>query len=123
MPSIPKMAEQPIHESSLLSGPLEPTNEPYAIAKIAGITLCRSFNREYGTRYISIMPTNLYGEGDNFDASNSHVLPALLRRFHEAKLAGAPEVVVWGTGTPRREFLHVDDLADASVHLMPRANG
>jgi GDP-L-fucose synthase len=114
----PKFAEQPIREESLLTGALEPTNEPYAVAKIAGIVTCQSFNRQYGTRFISAMPTNLYGEGDNFDRSGSHVLPALIRRFHEAKEAGDAEVVVWGTGTPRREFLHVDDMADASVHLM-----
>jgi len=114
----PKFAEQPIREESLLTGALEPTNEPYAVAKIAGIVTCQSFNRQYGTRYISAMPTNLYGEGDNFDRSGSHVLPALIRRFHDAKLAGDREVVVWGTGTPRREFLYVDDMADASIHLM-----
>jgi GDP-L-fucose synthase len=114
----PKFAEQPIREESLLTGALEPTNEPYAVAKIAGIVTCQSFNRQYGTRFISAMPTNLYGEGDNFDRSGSHVLPALIRRFHEAKLADDAEVIVWGTGTPRREFLHVDDMADASVHLM-----
>jgi GDP-L-fucose synthase len=114
----PKFADQPIAESALLTGALEPTNEPYAVAKIAGITMCRSYNRQYGTRFISVMPTNLYGEGDNFDSKTSHVLPALIRRFHEAKLAGAPEVVVWGTGAARREFLYVDDMADASVHLM-----
>jgi GDP-L-fucose synthase len=114
----PKFAEQPIKEGALLTGELEPTNEPYAVAKIAGITLCRSYNRQYGTRYVSIMPTNLYGPGDNFDRSGSHVLPALIRRFHEAKVERQPEVVVWGTGKPRREFLHVDDMADASVHLM-----
>ncbi len=114
----PKFAEQPIREEALLTGMLEPTNEAYAVAKIAGITLCRSYNRQYGTRFISAMPTNLYGPGDNFDRSGSHVLPALIRRIHEAKLAGDAEVVVWGSGTPRREFLHVDDMADASVHLM-----
>ena len=114
----PKFADQPIREESLLTGALEPTNEPYAVAKIAGIITCRSYNRQYGTRFISAMPTNLYGEGDNFDRKGSHVLPALIRRFHEAKLAGDREVVVWGTGSPRREFLHVDDMADASVHLM-----
>ncbi len=124
----PKFAEQPIREESLLSGTLEPTNEPYAVAKIAGIIMCRSYNRQHGTAYISAMPTNLYGEGDNFDRAGSHVLPALIRRFHDAKLAGDQEVVVWGTGTPRREFLHVDDMADASVHLMrtwaePSSNG
>ena len=114
----PKFAEQPIREESLLTGALEPTNEAYAVAKIAGIVMCQSYNRQYGTRFMSIMPTNLYGEGDNFDRSESHVLPALIRRFHEAKLARGAEVVVWGTGTPRREFLHVDDMASASVHLM-----
>ena len=114
----PKFADQPIREDSLLTGALEPTNEAYAVAKIAGITMCRSYNRQHGTRFISIMPTNLYGTGDNFDRANSHVLPALIRRFHDAKLSGAPEVIVWGTGTPRREFLHVDDMADASIHLM-----
>ena len=114
----PKLAPQPIAEEALLSGPLEPTNEPYAIAKIAGISLCRSYNRQHGTNYISVMPTNLYGPGDNFDLATSHVLPALLRKVHEAKVAGAATVTVWGSGTPRREFLHVDDLADACVHLM-----
>jgi GDP-L-fucose synthase len=114
----PKFADQPIREDALLTGALEPTNEAYAVAKIAGITLCRSYNRQFGTKYISIMPTNLYGPGDNFDLTTSHVLPALMRRFHEAKRAGDREVVVWGTGTPRREFLHVDDMAAASVHLM-----
>ena len=114
----PKHAEQPIREEALNTGPLEPTNEAYAVAKIAGITMCRAYNRQYGSRFISIMPTNLYGPGDNFDLSGSHVLPALIRRFHEAKLRGDAEVVVWGSGAPRREFLHVDDMADASVHLM-----
>jgi len=114
----PRMATQPITEAALLTGPLEPTNEPYAVAKIAGITLCRSYNRQYGTRYVSVMPTNLYGEGDSFDPAGSHVLPALLRRFHEAKRDGARQVAVWGTGAPRREFLHVDDAADACIHLM-----
>lgn len=114
----PKYAEQPIREDSLLTGALEPTNEAYAVAKIAGIILCRSLNRQYGTRYISAMPTNLYGQGDNFDRNGSHVLPALIRRFHEAKFADDAEVVVWGTGSPRREFLHSDDMADAAVHLM-----
>lgn len=114
----PKFAEQPIREESLLTGELEPTNEAYAVAKIAGITMCRSYNRQFGTRFISIMPTNLYGTGDNFDRAGSHVLPALIRRFHEAKVDGLPEVVVWGSGAPRREFLHVDDMADASIHLM-----
>ena len=114
----PKLAPQPIPEEALLSGALEPTNEAYAVAKIAGIVMCQSFNRQHGTRYISAMPTNLYGDNDNFDLANSHVLPALIRRFHDAKVAGADEVVVWGSGSPRREFLHVDDLADATVHLM-----
>jgi GDP-L-fucose synthase len=114
----PRHAPQPIKEEYLLTGPLEPTNEPYAVAKIAGIELCRSYRRQYGADFISVMPTNLYGPGDNFDPESSHVLPALLRRFHEAKVHGDEEVVVWGTGTPRREFLHVDDLADACVHLM-----
>jgi GDP-L-fucose synthase len=119
----PKLAPQPIKEEYLLTGPLEPTNEAYAIAKIAGIKLCESYNRQYGTRYVSTMPTNLYGPGDNFDLSGSHVLPALIRKFHEAKLAAAPSVTVWGSGTPRREFLHVDDMADACVYLMERYDG
>lgn len=114
----PKFANQPIKESELLAGPLEPTNEPYAVAKIAGIKLCQSYNRQYGTNYISLMPTNLYGPGDNFDLQSSHVLPALIRRFHEAKSNRAPVVTVWGTGRARREFLHVDDMARACVHLM-----
>ena len=114
----PRLAPQPINEDALLTGPLEPTNEWYAIAKIAGIKLCQAYRRQYGFNAISLMPTNLYGPGDNFDLENSHVLPALIRRFHEAKLRGDPEVTVWGTGTPRREFLHVDDLASAVVHLM-----
>ncbi len=113
----PKLAEQPMKESALLTGTLEPTNEPYAIAKIAGIKLCESYNRQYGRNYRSVMPTNLYGENDNFHPSNSHVIPALMRRFHEAKLADTPEVVVWGTGKPMREFLHVDDMAAASVFV------
>ena len=113
----PKFAEQPIREDSLLTGALEPTNEWYAIAKIAGIKLCQAYRRQYGFNAISLMPTNLYGPGDNFDLNNSHVLPALIRKFHEAKLANAPEVVMWGTGTPRREFLHVDDMAAATVYL------
>jgi GDP-L-fucose synthase len=119
----PKFAPQPIREEFLLTGKLEPTNEAYAVAKIAGIELCRAYNRQYGTRFISVMPTNLYGPGDNFDLETSHVLPALIRKFHEAKEAGAPEVVVWGTGSPRREFLHVDDLADACMFLMRRYEG
>jgi GDP-L-fucose synthase len=113
----PKLAPQPIKEEYLLTGSLEPTNEWYAIAKIAGIKLCQAYRRQYGFNAISLMPTNLYGPGDNFDLNNSHVLPALIRKFHEAKLRGDKEVVMWGTGTPRREFLHVDDLADAVVHL------
>lgn len=118
----PKLAKQPITESELLQGTLEPTNEPYAIAKIAGIKLCKSYNRQYGRDYRSVMPTNLYGPHDNFHPSNSHVIPALIRRFHEAKLASAPEVVVWGSGTPMREFLYVDDMAAASVHVMELAD-
>jgi GDP-L-fucose synthase len=121
--SYPKHAPQPLREEYLLSGPLEPTNQPYAIAKIAGIELCRSYRRQHGDRFISVLPTNLYGPGDNFDLHSSHVLPALIRKFHEAKLAGSAEVVVWGTGTPRREFLHVDDLADACVHVMRHYDG
>jgi len=116
----PKAAPQPIREEYLLSGPLEPTNEPYSVAKIAGIKMCDSYNRQYGTRYLSVMPTNLYGPGDNFDLTGSHVLPALMRKFHEGKERGEPAVVVWGSGTPRREFLHVDDMADASVFLLGR---
>ena len=116
----PKLAPQPIPEEALLGGPLEPTNQAYAIAKIAGIELAQAYRRQYGFRAISLMPTNLYGPNDNFDLQNSHVLPALLRKFHEARGSGAPEVVVWGTGNPRREFLHVDDLADAAVFLMQR---
>ena len=114
----PKHAEQPMREEALLTGTLEPTNEPYAIAKIAGIKLCESYNRQYGRDYRSVMPTNLYGPNDNFHPENSHVIPALLRRFHEAKQRGDNEVVVWGSGTPMREFLHVDDMAAASVHVM-----
>ena len=114
----PRNASQPMAEQALLTGTLEPTNEPYAIAKIAGIKLCESYNRQYGTDYRSAMPTNLYGPGDNFHETNSHVLPALLHRFHEAKHAGAEEVVIWGTGTPKREFLHVDDMAAACVFLL-----
>ena len=114
----PKLAEQPIKESALLTGPLEPTNEWYAVAKIAGIKLAQSYRRQHGDDFISIMPTNLYGPGDNYDLSNSHVLPALLRKAHEAKIAGKPEIEIWGSGRPRREFLHVDDLADACVYLM-----
>ncbi|WP_148255523.1 GDP-L-fucose synthase [Aidingimonas lacisalsi] len=114
----PKFAEQPMREEALLTGVLEPTNEPYAIAKIAGIKLCESYNRQYGRDYRSVMPTNLYGPNDNFHPENSHVIPALLRRFHEAKVNGDREVVVWGSGKPMREFLHVDDMAAASVHVM-----
>jgi GDP-L-fucose synthase len=114
----PKHAPQPIREESFMTGPLEPTNEPYAVAKIAGIQLCQAYDREHGANFISVMPTNLYGPGDNFDLETSHVLPALIRKFHEGKVTGAEEVVVWGTGQPRREFLYVDDLADACVFLM-----
>jgi len=118
----PRMAEQPMREDALLTGTLEPTNEPYAIAKIAGIKLCESYNRQYGQShgvdYRSVMPTNLYGPGDNYHPENSHVIPALIRRFHEAKVVNAPSVSIWGTGTPRREFLYVDDMAAASVHVM-----
>ncbi|MEI8299419.1 MAG: GDP-L-fucose synthase, partial [Pseudomonadota bacterium] len=119
----PRLAPQPMQEEHLLTGPLEPTNEWYAIAKIAGIKMCQAYRRQYGFNTISLMPTNLYGPGDNYALENSHVLPALIRRFHEAKLAGAAEVVVWGTGTPKREFLHVDDLAAAAVHLMQHYEG
>ena len=114
----PREASQPMTEEALLGGPLEPTNEFYAVAKIAGIKLCQAYRRQYGCSFISAMPTNLYGPNDNFDLTSSHVLPALIRKFHEAKLARSPEVVVWGSGRPRREFLHVDDLADACVFLM-----
>ena len=114
----PKLAEQPMKESALLTGTLEPTNEPYAIAKIAGIKLCESYNRQYGRNYRSVMPTNLYGPNDNFHPENSHVIPALLRRFHEAKLNDLPEVVAWGSGKPMREFLHVNDMAAASIFVM-----
>jgi len=114
----PKLAEQPMSEDSLLTGPLEPTNDAYAIAKIAGIKMCQAYRKQYGFDAISAMPTNLYGPGDNFDLENSHVLPALIRKFHEAKASGAAAVEVWGSGEPRREFLHVDDLADACVFLM-----
>ncbi len=116
----PKLAPQPIPESALLTGPLEPTNEPYAVAKIAGIKLCESYNRQFGTNFVSVMPTNLYGPGDNFDLQNSHVLPAMIRRFHEAKEGGDAEVVLWGTGKPKREFLHVDDMTRACVCVMER---
>jgi GDP-L-fucose synthase len=114
----PRMAPQPIRESSLLTGPLEATNRPYALAKIAGIEMCWSYNRQYGTRFLSAMPTNLYGPGDNYHPENSHVIPALIGKFHQAKVSGAPSVVVWGTGKPRREFLYSDDMADACLFLM-----
>ena len=114
----PKLAPQPMKEECLLTGPLEPTNRPYALAKIAGIEMCWSYNRQYGTRYLAVMPTNLYGPGDNYHPENSHVIPALIRKFHEAKEAKAPTVTVWGTGTPRREFLYSEDMADACVFLM-----
>jgi len=119
----PRDCPQPIKEAYLLTGPLEQTNEPYAIAKIAGIKLCESCNRQYGTRYISVMPTNLYGPNDNYDLETSHVLPALIRKAHEAKLRGDKELTVWGSGTPKREFLYVDDMADACVFLMERGMG
>ncbi|MFA0712118.1 GDP-L-fucose synthase family protein [Vibrio splendidus] len=119
----PKFSEQPIVESALLTGVLEETNEPYAIAKIAGIKMCESYNRQYGRNYRSVMPTNLYGENDNFHPENSHVIPALIRRFHEAKLAEQAQVVAWGTGKPMREFLHVDDMAAASIHVMNLGDG
>jgi GDP-L-fucose synthase len=119
----PKLAPQPIKEEYLLTGALEPTNEWYAIAKIAGVKMCQAYRREYGFNAISLMPTNLYGPGDNFDLQNSHVLPALIRRFHESKLRGDAALTVWGTGTPRREFLHVDDLADAVVYLLKTYDG
>ena len=118
----PKMSTQPIKEEYLLTGLLEPTNDAYAIAKISGIKMCQSFNKQYGTNYISVMPTNLYGPNDNYDLNNSHVLPAMIRKFHEAKLEGKNEVEIWGTGTPKREFLYVDDLADACHHLMLNYN-
>jgi GDP-L-fucose synthase len=114
----PKHCPQPMKEEYLLTGPLEPTNEPYALAKIAGIRTCQSYNRQYGTNYISVMPTNLYGPNDNFDLETSHVIPALIRKFHEAKIQSNSSVTIWGTGSPRREFLHVDDLADACIFLM-----
>lgn len=114
----PKHAAQPMSEEALLTGPLEPTNEPYAVAKIAGIKMCESYNRQYGTDYRSVMPTNLYGPGDSYHPENSHVVPAMLRRFHEAKTEGRPSVTVWGTGAPRREFLYVDDMAAACLHVM-----
>jgi GDP-L-fucose synthase len=114
----PKLAAQPMKEEYLLTGPLEPTNRPYALAKIAGIEMCWSYNRQYGTKYLAVMPTNLYGPGDNYDLNNSHVIPALIRKFHEAKQSDAREVVVWGTGTPKREFLYSEDMAEACVFLM-----
>ena len=119
----PKHAEQPLREDSLLTGALEPTNKPYAVAKIAGITMCQAYRRQYGFNAICAMPSNLYGPGDHFDPEGSHVLPGLIRRFHDAKQAGAPSVTLWGTGTPRREFLYVDDMADACLHLMHHYDG
>jgi GDP-L-fucose synthase len=119
----PRLAHQPVTEDELLAGPLEPTNEWYAIAKIAGIKLCQAYRRQHHADYVTVMPTNLYGPGDNYHPENSHVVAALIRRFHEAKVAGAPEVVVWGTGTPRREFLYVDDLADACVFVLENYSG
>lgn len=118
----PKLAPQPLKEQYLLTGLLEPTNEPYAIAKIAGIKMCDAYRAQYGCNFVSVMPTNLYGPNDNYDLKNSHVLPALLRKFHEAKKSNAPEVIVWGTGTPLREFLHADDMADACFYLMQHYN-
>jgi len=119
----PKRCPQPMKEEYLMTGPLEPTNSPYAVAKIAGIEMCRAYNRQYGTSFLPVMPTNLYGSGDNFDLETSHVLPALIRKFHEAKVKGEKTVIIWGTGTPRREFLHVDDLADACLFLMEHHEG
>ena len=119
----PKLAPQPIEEDALLTGPLEPTNEWYAIAKIAALKLCQAYRRQYGADFISAMPTNLYGPGDNFDLASSHVMPALIRKTHDAKIAGADRLVIWGSGSPRREFLHVDDCADALVHLMKHYSG
>lgn len=119
----PKMSPQPIKEEYLLTGSLEPTNDAYAIAKIAGIKMCQSYNQQFGTNFISVMPTNLYGPNDNYDLNNSHVLPAMIRKFHEAKLEGKDKVEIWGTGTPKREFLYVDDLADACIHLMLNYDG
>src|SRR5690349_15784117 len=119
----PKLAPQPLREDSMLTGPLEPTNEPYAIAKIAGIKMAEAYRTQYGCDFINVMPTNLYGPGDNYDPEYSHVVAALIRRFHEAKIAGLANVVVWGTGTPRREFLYVDDMADACIHLMKNYSG
>ena len=118
----PKFCQQPIKEEYLLTGTLEPTNDAYAIAKIAGIKMCQDFNKQYGTNFISVMPTNLYGPGDNYDLNNSHVLPAMIRKFHEAKVNGTEKVEIWGTGTPKREFLYVDDLADACLFLMNNYN-
>lgn len=114
----PKLAAQPLSEESLLTGPLEPTNRPYAVAKIAGIEMCWAYNRQFGTQFLTAMPTNLYGLGDHYDPENSHVIPGMIRRFHEAKVARAPEVTIWGSGTPRREFMYADDMADACVHLL-----
>ena len=119
----PRLAPQPMKEACLMTGPLEPTNAPYALAKIAGIEMCRSYNRQHGTSFLPVMPTNLYGPGDHFDPETSHVLPALIRRFHEAKSSGNDKVAIWGTGAPRREFLYVDDLADACIHLMNNYQG
>lgn len=119
----PKMCQQPIKEEYLLTGPLEPTNDAYAIAKITGIKMCQSYNEQYGTNFISVMPTNLYGPNDNYDLNNSHVLPAMIRKFHEAKIDGKDKVEIWGTGTPKREFLYVDDLADACYYLMNNYSG
>jgi GDP-L-fucose synthase len=118
----PKFAPQPMREADLLTGPLEPTNRPYALAKIAGIEMCWSYNRQYGTQYLAVMPTNLYGPGDNYHPENAHVIPALIRRFHEAKARNAPAVTVWGTGTPKREFMYSEDMADACVYLMNLPN-
>ena len=119
----PRLAPQPIPENALLTGPLEPTNEWYAIAKIAGLKLCQAYRRQFGCDFVSAMPTNLYGPGDNFDPTTSHVIPALMRKAHEAKISGAAELIIWGSGTPRREFLHVDDAADALLHLMTHYSG
>lgn len=119
----PRLAEQPMREDALLTGPLEPTNKPYAVAKIAGITMCQAYRKQYGFNAICALPANLYGPGDHFEPETSHVLPGLIRRFHDAKVAGAPSVTLWGTGTPRREFLYVDDMADACVHLMRHYDG
>ena len=119
----PKMAPQPLKEDYILTGPLEPTNEPYAVAKIAGIKMCQAYNRQYKTGFLSVMPTNLYGPNDNYDLKTSHVLPAMIRKFHDAKISGKSFVEIWGTGTPRREFLHVDDMADACMFLMETYNG